>query len=52
VTVIGYTPGVVDVATAMDIVEEPEPGDEMEVGLKVTVTPVGWPVADKPIAEL
>ncbi len=30
----------------------PEPGAAMEVGLKLTVTPVGWPVADKAIAEL
>jgi hypothetical protein len=35
----------------MVMVEVPEPGAAMEVGLKVTVTPVGWPVADKAIAE-
>ena len=34
------------------MVEVPEPGAAMEVGLKVTVTPVGWPEADKAIAEL
>ena len=39
VTVIGYEPGVVLEATAIFIVEVPEP--EMDVGLKVTVTPVG-----------
>jgi hypothetical protein len=35
----------------MVMVEVPEPGTAMEVGLKVTVTPVGWPDADKAIAE-
>lgn len=39
-------------ATAMDIVDDPDPGAAMEVGLKLTVTPVGWPVADSAIAEL
>ena len=29
----------------------PEPGAAMEAGLKLTVTPVGWPVADKAMAE-
>jgi len=38
-------------ATAMVIVDAPEPGAAMDVGLKVTVTPVGWPVADNAIAE-
>ncbi len=32
------------------MVEVPAP--EMDVGLKLTVTPPGWPVADKAIAEL
>jgi hypothetical protein len=36
----------------MVIVDVPEPGAAMDVGLKPTVTPVGWPLADKPIAEL
>ncbi len=36
----------------MDMVEEPEPGAAIEVGLRVTVTPVGWPVAVRAIAEL
>lgn len=35
----------------MVIVDAPEPGAAMDVGLKVTVTPVGWPVADNAIAE-
>jgi hypothetical protein len=39
-------------ATVMVIVEVPEPGAAMEVGVKPTVTPVGLPVADKAIAEL
>jgi hypothetical protein len=30
----------------------PEPGAAMGVGLKLTVTPLGWPVADKAIDEL
>jgi len=34
------------------MVDVPEPGAAMEVGLKLTVTPVGWPVADKAMAEL
>ena len=39
-------------ATAIDIVELPEPGAAIETGVKLTVTPVGCPVADKPTAEL
>jgi len=39
-------------ATVMVIVDVPEPGAAMDVGLKLTVTPVGWPPAVKPIAEL
>jgi hypothetical protein len=35
----------------MVIVDDPEPGAAIEVGLKLTVTPLGWPVADKAIAE-
>lgn len=34
------------------MVELPEPGAEMELGLKVTFTPEGTPFADKPIDEL
>lgn len=51
VTVIGYVPATAVEATAMVMVEVPEPGAAIDVGLKVTVTPVGWPVADKPMAE-
>ncbi len=36
----------------MVIVELPEPGAAMDAGLKLTVTPVGCPVADKATAEV
>jgi len=49
VTVIAYVPGAVDEATLIDMVDVPAP--VIEVGLKVTVTPVGWPLADNEIAE-
>lgn len=49
VTVMGYTPVTVDAATVIVIVEVPSP--VIEVGLKATVTPFGWPVADKLTAE-
>jgi hypothetical protein len=39
-------------ATAMVIVELPEPGAAIGVGLKLTVTPDGCPVADKATEEL
>jgi hypothetical protein len=52
VTVIGYVPGAVVEATAMVIAEVPEPGAATDVGLKATVTPAGWPLADRAIAEL
>ena len=41
VTVIVYEPGATVEATAMVIVEVPEPGAAMDAELKVTVTPVG-----------
>jgi hypothetical protein len=57
VTVMGYVPGTVDEATVIVMVELPAP--VIEVGLKPTVKPVGWPVADKemtpskpPVTEL
>ena len=37
-------------ATANVAVDVPEPGAAMEDGLKLTVTPVGCPLAVKPIA--
>ena len=39
-------------ATAMLIAEVPAPGTAMDVGLKLTVTPVGWPDAVNAMAEL
>jgi hypothetical protein len=51
VTVIGYTPVAVFEGTTMVIVEVPEPGAAMDVKLKTTATPLGWPLADKAIAE-
>lgn len=39
-------------ATANVMVEVPEPGAAMDVGLKLTVTPVGWPLAVNAMAEL
>jgi hypothetical protein len=39
-------------ATVIVIVELPEPGAAIEAGLKETVTPAGWPVADSAMAEL
>lgn len=52
VTVIGYVPIAVVEATAMVIVEVPDPGAAMDGGVKLTVTPAGCPVADKATAEL
>jgi len=48
-TVMLYVPVAVDEATVTVIVEVPAP--VIEVGLKPTVTPVGWPLADREIAE-
>ena len=39
-------------ATARVSLEVPEPGAAIDVGLKVAVTPVGWPVAVSAMAEL
>src|ERR1700728_4188930 len=44
-TLILYVPKTVDGPAVMVMVEVPAP--VIEVGLKVTVTPAGWPVADK-----
>jgi hypothetical protein len=46
-----YVPVAVVDATARVAVDVPEPGAAMDAGLKETVTPVGWPVADKATAE-
>lgn len=48
-TLMLYVPATVDEATVSFMVEVPAP--VIEVGLKPTVTPVGWPVADKEMAE-
>ena len=45
-------PVTVVVATVIVTLELPEPGAEMGLGEKLTVTPDGWPDADKVIAEL
>lgn len=50
VTVIVYTPAAVVEATAMVIVDVPEP--VIDVGLKLTVTPAGWPLAVNETVEL
>lgn len=52
VTVIVYVPVAVVEATAMLMADVPEPGAAIEAGLKLTVTPVGWPDADNATAEL
>lgn len=39
-------------ATAADILDVPDPGAAIVTGLKVTVTPLGWPEAESAIAEL
>ena len=52
VTVIVYAPVAVFGATVIVMVEAPDPGAAMDVGLKLTVTPAGWPVALKATAEL
>src|SRR5271167_4771383 len=47
VTVMGYVPtGVLD-PTVMVMVELPDPGAGMELGLKLTVVPVGRPEAER-----
>src|ERR1700733_15125615 len=52
VMVIVETPVAAVEATVMFIVELPEPGAAIEAGLKETVTPDGWPVAERATAEL
>lgn len=50
VTLIAYVPTAVDEPTVIVMVELPAP--EIEVGLKLTVTPDGWPVAEKAMTPL
>ena len=51
-TVIKYEPTAAPTGTATLIVELPEPGAAIAVGLKATVAPAGSPDALKPMAEL
>lgn len=52
VMVMVYVPATVFEFTLRVIVEVPEPGAAMDVGLKATVTPLGCPAADKATAAL
>ena len=52
VTVMGYVPSRVLAPTVMVMVEVPAPGAGIVPGLKLTVVPVGAPVADRLIALL
>ena len=47
VTVMVYVPIELFESAVTVMVEVPEPGAAMDMGLKVTVTPFGWPAADK-----
>jgi hypothetical protein len=49
--VIVWFPSWTPSPTVTFIVDVPEPGFAMELGLKLTVVPVGYPVADKEMAE-
>lgn len=49
---IGYVPTAVPDPTVIVIVDVPDPGAAMLVGLKLTVVPLGAPEADKAIALL
>jgi len=52
VTVMVDVPAPTVEGTVMVTAEVPEPGAAIDVGLKATVTPEGWPLADSAIAEL
>lgn len=47
VTIMGYVPVAVVLPTVTVMVEEPEPGAGIVLGLKLTVVPAGAPDADK-----
>src|SRR5215469_8247936 len=49
---IEYVPGAVLAPTAIVIVEVPDPGAGIELGLNATVVPLGTPDADRLIASL
>ena len=52
VTVMLYVPNAVLLPTAIVMVDEPEPGAAIGLGLKLTVVPVGAPLADRLTALL
>jgi hypothetical protein len=52
VTTIVCAPGATVEATVMVMVDVPEPGAAMDVGLNATVTPAGCPLAESATAEL
>src|SRR5215469_11707237 len=52
VTVMLYVPTAVLLPTTIAMVDEPEPGAAIGVGLKRTVVPVGAPLADRLMALL
>jgi hypothetical protein len=52
VIVIVRVPFVAFLFTVTVMVDVPEPGAVIELGLKLTVTRDPWPLADRPIAEL
>lgn len=52
VTVIVYVPALALLFTVTVMVDDPEPGAGMVLGLKLTVTLLGWPLADKAMDEL
>lgn len=52
VTVMVCEPVEAVLATVRVRVDVPEPGEAIEVGLKLAVTPVGKPVAESETAEL
>ena len=52
ITVIVDVPSAAGEATAIVMVELPVPGAAIGFGLKLTVTPLGWPEADNVTAEL
>jgi hypothetical protein len=52
VIVIVRVPLVAPLFTVTVMVDVPDPGAAIELGLKLTVTRDPWPLVDKPIAEL
>ena len=48
-TVMGYVPTGVEAPTVIVIVDVPEPGAGIVLGLKLTVVPEGAPLADRAI---